>query len=113
MEDPVRFDLWVRVAPGRHSQATCYLADHCPELSRPVILRTTKASAVDGAWALAGKAMTWSAVQEFRNEPPDWSMEHRIYQEGYGPTDVEAEHCREHDLFFGGCLGCHVCGGFF
>ncbi|MDB5310212.1 MAG: hypothetical protein JWO38_4414 [Gemmataceae bacterium] len=113
MENPVRFDIWTVVRPGAAAEAfadSLLLNRNLPE---PEARRQVSRSSREGAFVRLAGGVPWSHVLRVRDAPPAWTGELRCYQEGYSPADPPAGYCPEHDLYFGGCLGCHVCTGFF
>jgi hypothetical protein len=77
------------------------------------VRRLVNNSAVRGDWVLVMSSATWRQVEAFRREIRVWCREVRVYQEGYGPSDEQTDFCSRHQFYYGGCLGCHVCSGFY
>ena len=112
MEDPIRFDLWGVVVKEELGQCNEVIASFRPDLSRLEALKLTNKSAVDSAQVLLLRGAAWQNIQKFVRSPPSWLTSITVYQEGWEPSD-QTEHCGKHDLWYGGCLGCHVCSGFY
>jgi hypothetical protein len=113
VEDPIRFDIWVTVRPGAAAEAITELLSLDPQLSEVEARRRVSRSWREGVLIPLAGRVPWSQVLATRVAPPAWVRELRCYQEGYSPDLPPAGYCPEHDLHFGGCLGCHVCTGFF
>lgn len=113
MEDPVRFDIWVTVRSGAAAEAVADLLPLDPQVPEVEVRRRVSRSWRQGTFILLAARVSWSQVLAVRLTPPAWAAELRFYQEGSSPDLPPAGYCPEHDLHFGGCLGCHVCTGFF
>jgi hypothetical protein len=113
MEDPVRFDLWVVVRPGAAAGAVADLLRLDPPLPEVEVRRRVSRSWREVAFIPLATGVSWSQVLAMRAAPPTWAADLRCFQEGYSPGNPSSGYCPEHDLYFGGCLGCHVCTGFF
>ncbi|MEK8034995.1 hypothetical protein AACH06_29620 [Ideonella sp. DXS29W] len=112
MEVPISFTVWAKVSPEMREKAISFvrLQHVFPseiELRKAVsaairIDRQMQISAPLGYGAAHGLA---SALG------PEFS-DLTYCQEGYWPAS-SAGFCQVHNFYFGGCLGCHVCSGFF
>ena len=124
MEDPIMFDLWACVLRGNGKQAIEEMFDWCvnnptfPEFNLRESRFAVNRSMVQGESVQIARRRTWSQAQSIRTNPPAWAQDIRLYQEGYEPEKFIYPRrfkgsCEVHDFFYGGCLGCHVCRGFF
>ncbi|MDB5310204.1 MAG: hypothetical protein JWO38_4406 [Gemmataceae bacterium] len=113
MENPVRFDLWAVVRPGVAAEAVAELRRLDPHLAEVEVRRRVSRSWREWTFIPLAGRVRWSQVLAVRAAPPAWAGQLRCYQEGYSPDEPPIGYCPEHDLHFGGCLGCHVCTGFF
>lgn len=113
MEDPVRFDIRVTVKPGSAAEAVADLLPLDPQVPEVEVRRQVSRSWREGTFILLAARLPRSRVLEIRAAPPAWAADLRCYQEGYSPDLPPAGYCPQHDLHFAGCLGCHVCTGFF
>lgn len=111
-EDPIAFAVWVRVRPGHSEDALAALRDTRPHEERMALLRDVQRAVADERHVLVHPAVGWSLACQVRLTPPDWCADVVLVQCGYGP-DSALEHCEAHALRYGGCLGCHVCRGFY
>ena len=110
MEDPVQFDILALIRQNRQRDAekALTLTLGLPRLDLlKLINRSTK-----GEKMTIARALSWSEVEHFRRNVPDWVEEYSICQEFYTPESA-TEYCPIHDLRFGGCIGCHVCNNFY
>ena len=115
MEDPVRFDLWGVVKPGQGHEAADWLsAQGRAGMSRLQILLSTNRSSGTGQPLLLASHLSWQEVQRIKGLALPWVEDLQIFLEHYTPDDQPfLDHCRVHDLFHGGCSGCHVCNDFY
>ena len=118
MEDPCRFDVWAQIIRGAAHDAALFVSEWRHSLTPLELRREINRSMVQGEAILIASRVTWSQAQHIRDTPPSWASEIGVYQENYGPKDFAHPmrfrgHCKSHDLFYGGSLGCHVCNGFF
>ncbi len=115
MEDPICFDIWVKIERGHTAEAVAWVADLRPLLSALEVRKLINDATMRGEWALVAQSVGWSRVSELRATKPAWSGEMRVCQEMYrpdAPLGPFYNYCKRHQLYFGGCLGCHVCSGF-
>jgi len=114
MGDPVRFDIWGVVIRGAISEAVQFLAAFRPGLSRLDQHKEVNASVVRQVPILLLEGLSWGKVQQLKQSLPLWARNITVLQEGYTPEEGQyTRYCAKHDLFYGGCLGCHVCEGFY
>ena len=113
VEDPVRFDIWVTVRPDAAAKAVAELLRLDPRVREVEVRRRVNRSCREGVFIPLAACLPWSRVLATRAAPPAWAVELQCYQEGYSPDHPPAGYCPQHDLHYGGCLGCHVCSGFF
>jgi hypothetical protein len=116
MEDPGGFDLWARVLRGAMRQAAPLLAEWRPELTPLALHRELNRSKVNSELILIARRLTWSQAQHFRQSPPSWACDIKLFQEDYGPGDWDEpnpyrNYCAVHRYYYGGSEGCHVCSG--
>jgi hypothetical protein len=110
MEDPIQFDILVHIRQGRHRDAEVALTDRLGLHRLEVLMRINRAT--KASWMAIAHGVSWSEVEEFRQHVPDWVLDYSVCQEGYS-AETAAAYCRKHDLWYGGCLGCHVCEDFY
>lgn len=111
MEDPIKFDVWGRLVPSAYAVALA--AIRATEVySGELELRKALNNARHGGFTLkVATGMSWSVAHQFLKNS-FWLQEPVLYQEGCSPAD-HLFYCAKHKLYFGGCLGCHVCSGFY
>ena len=112
MEDPIRFDAWCTLGDVFREQVISDLLASRPNKTELDLRIEINRAANSATPILAATGMSWSRAQELRACPPAWAAKVELFQEGLLPTDT-LWHCDEHGLFYGGCLGCHVCSGFY
>ena len=110
MEDPIRFDISARIQHGHQSEAERDLAKSL-QISRLDLLKQIYRS-THGESMIIANGVSWSEIENFRQNVPDWVMDYSVYQEGYSPK-LSPSYCKIHDFWYGGCLGCHVCRNFY
>ena len=111
MEDPVKFDVFACVIPGRTDDAVAHFRkvgvyDNELAIRKEVNRFTTRNEPIK----ILG-SVSWSRAKSSEDEF-SWARNILLYQEGYRPND-ETAYCIQHNLFYGGVLGCHVCSGFY
>jgi hypothetical protein len=111
MEDPIRFDVYGRASDNNIDATTKMLMKSSAYPSELSARKAANHSRMEGSHILLASAQTWTAVQVLMASSGPFN-ELKIMQEGYGPAD-ETSFCTEHKLFYGGCLECHVCSGFY
>lgn len=113
-EDPIHFDIWGIVRKGANEKAVQWMltAKTWPsllEIRKAANLSTTKHQSIRIV-----RFITWSDVTNLRKDTPEWLESFEVFQEGYTPFDkAKISYCSDHDLYYGGVCGCHVCTGFF
>jgi hypothetical protein len=114
VENPVRFDGWCVVRQGLTTDAVAALLASRPGLSELDARRQVNRSVTTGSFILLLEAASWDLVTRLRRDPPNWVGVVRVYQQGFSPDEMQnLNFCPVHELYHGGCLGCHVCSGFF
>ena len=114
MEDPIAFDMWGALIPEHKEQAIATIRDFRAELSRQAILRELALALPRDRRVLIAQQLAWGTVRALR-ERLATEFEHlQVFQTGYGPADQSRlEECLEHEIWYGGVLGCPVCNGWF
>jgi len=110
MEDPIQFDILVHIRKGKQRDAERALTASL-EIPRLELLKRIN-QATKGNWMTVLHGASWVEVEEFRQHVPDWVQDYSVCQEGDSPESATA-YCEEHSLWYGGCLGCHVCNDFY
>jgi hypothetical protein len=111
MEDPVAFDLWVAISPGKKTEAQQLLQRAKPEMPRLALLQVVNKGTVGRELVPVVEELGWEEVQAWRAEAAAVGTV-EVYQAGYGPSDDQRLHqCPDHGLRYGGCFGCPVCDG--
>lgn len=112
MEDPISFDVWAKVTPGNREAAVRALSSLRPELKRHEVRMLVNRSVAQDEAILVAEGRGWDFVQTFGKLSSDWLDAILVYQRGWNPGN-RTSHCPTHQFNYGGCLGCHVCSGFF
>ncbi len=112
MEKPIKFNLWERIVPERREDALSFVRQQAVfpseiELRKAIAsaIRTNEQMKISAAFGL-------SAVTDLANVLSTIFSDLTLCQEGYWPAG-EKTYCAVHNLHFGGCLGCHICSGFY
>lgn len=114
MEDPIRFDVWAIIKGDLRQEAVDHLRNARPLLSMLEIRKEINKSVIQNQEIQIASSLTWPQVEIFRSQPEEWIATPSVFQEGYGPIDSHRlSLCSKHNLYFGGCLGCPVCKGFY
>jgi hypothetical protein len=114
MEDPIQFDVWATVNAGCIALAVEALGHLRPELSSLDLRKLINRSVTTNAQILIAPDLRWSEVQNLRRTLLTWANNLSVFQQDYTPEDAAtSNYCRIHNLVYGGCLGCHVCSGFY
>jgi hypothetical protein len=109
MEDPIRFDLFIKVDRGHNEEIFSWLKTNLSEIEAR---KAINLASVSGDWLLVAKANTWSEINTLRKNLPEWCNNAAVYQQSWRPDEF-TYFCEKHNLHYGGCLGCHVCTGFY
>ncbi|WP_146657909.1 hypothetical protein [Enhygromyxa salina] len=111
MEDPIKFDLWGVASSTSKRWLAEKIASVHPEVSRADVLRKIAGSIRSNAPVLFSAGRGWSNSVRERLDAAEKVSDVEVFQESYGPDGkANLEYCEEHLLFYGGCLGCPVCG---
>ncbi|WP_265215825.1 hypothetical protein [Herbaspirillum lusitanum] len=110
MEDAVTFDVYAKAfAPHAEFSALVVTANvYGSELKARAAANEAKQL---GGQVLIGKHIGWAQARAIVAKVAGRSAT-EIMQAGYFPSET-SQYCSEHDLHYGGCLGCHVCNNFF
>lgn len=112
MEDPIKFDLWGKILAGERDRALSVLRSHKLYDSELELRKTVQSAVRCNAPVRVSSAMGYTEVTAFAGAVSSIFAELAVYQEGWTPHD-KSQYCEQHDLHYGGCLGCHVCSGFY
>lgn len=113
MEDPVRFDIWCVVIPGHANEATDAIRRSTPNRREIDVRLDVNRSIVHGLPIRVHSGVAWQVATTFRGALPRWVVSCKICQEEWTPDDKSLHYCGQHDFYYGGVLGCHVCTGFY
>lgn len=112
MEDPTTFDIWGVVCAGRESFGVEFLAAQFPLSSRIEVLKRIHRSRGQHEKVKLAGDVGWTASTRIVSEVQQFAVEVVVYQSGYTPQDeARMSWCNVHRVFYGGCVGCPVCGG--
>jgi len=110
-EDPIRFDVYGKVALGATAEAVDALhagGAYSSELAARIAIQE---SIRIGTPMLVGAGLSWHAAEALRSSNRPF-CEVLVAQEGCSIGE-RARYCALHELFFAGCLDCPVCSGDF
>jgi len=112
MEDPINFDLWGKPLATERERALDALRSH-GVFESELDLRKVVHNAIrsNSLMKIAG-AMGYAEVRALAQRFQSTFTQCAVYQAGWAP-DGGGSYCDKHGLHYGGCLGCHVCSGFY
>jgi hypothetical protein len=114
MEDPIKFDVWATVNVGCVRPAVEAIGQLRPNLSPLELHKLINKSVTTNTQILIAPHLGWSEVQVLKRALPTWAKDFGVFQEAYTPHNTaSSNYCQIHSLVYGGCLGCHVCSGFY
>jgi hypothetical protein len=112
MEEPVQLNLWGRVVPDRREHALAVIRKQSVFPSEIELRKAISSAVQEGRQMQISSALGYKEVNELAASIGDIFSDLTLCQEGYGPTGGKA-FCPTHNFHFGGCLGCHICQGFY
>ena len=110
MEDPVTFDVYAKAFEPYADFLRLVVATNAHESELKARVAANDALKLDD-YTLIGKQVGWTQAQTILAMVASRSAT-KLMQAGYVPSET-CQYCGKHDLYFGGCLGCHVCNDFF
>jgi hypothetical protein len=111
MEDPIAFEVWLAIGPDKKSEAQLFLQRVRPEMPRLPLRQLVAKAALGSEMVRVAGELGWQEALALKAEAEAVGRV-AVYQAGYGPFDDQRLHrCPEHDVRYGGCLGCPVCDG--
>lgn len=111
MEDPIRFDVYAKISGATTPSLISVLMASKGYGSELHVRKTLNRSRHDGEHVLVGKSLSWSEARRLIATPLPFE-DPCVTQEGYSPSECD-HYCAKHSLHHSGCLGCHVCSGFY
>jgi hypothetical protein len=111
MEDPIDFDVYVRLPAGMTQEAADLFELEKSCASRLEALKCANASIQQGTHVRLMRRVGWAHANSAATIAP-WLQDIIVCQAGYAPNDKHA-YCPKHALRYGGIRGCHVCSGFY
>lgn len=114
MEEPITFDVWgVPNIDGR-PELVLSLTSAFPLMTRTAVLLAVNKSVRERTPMLLAEKLGWQAATDARGALVPFADDVEVFQAGWTPNELSRmAWCATHKLHFGGCLGCHVCRGFF
>lgn len=112
MEDPIRFILWGKIVPQQREEALSIIRSQAVFPSEMELRKAVSNSLRESRELPISSALGYLAVQELAASLTGTFSGLTYCQESYGPSGGKA-FCSAHNFHFGGCLGCHVCQGFY
>ena len=111
MEEPIRFDVWAKIIPAQRKDALAAIRAQKVYLYESELRKALDNALRTGKPVRVAKSLSFSAVESFIRDSK-WLAEPMLCQESFLPSEASG-FCEKHNLHFGGCLGCHVCSGFY
>jgi hypothetical protein len=112
MEEPISFNLWGKIIPSRRKEAIDFIRQQSVFPSEIELRKAVMASIANDRAMQISVALGLSSIRTLEAAAGNIFDYFTLCQEGYGPAGKEA-YCPIHNLHFGGCLGCHICSGFY
>ena len=112
MEDPIRFDVWAKIIPAQRGDALAAIGAQKVFPSEIELRKAINNALRTKGFIQVAKALAYAPALDFIKHSADFLSQPTLFQEGYGPNNRTA-YCEKHNVHFGGCLGCHVCRGFY
>lgn len=114
MEDPVKFHLWAKVKTERRAQALTFIQGQSIFSSEIELRKAVSQSVMNDIRIQISSAHGYNAMQSLMNEAEVLFTDMALCQESYAPVATDSPaYCGKHKFHFGGCLGCHICSGFY
>ncbi|WP_309741632.1 hypothetical protein [Chamaesiphon sp. OTE_20_metabat_361] len=113
MEDPIKFDLWCSIKKGFAKEGIAVISQLMPHLTKLETHLTINHSVVSSSQILLARSLSWAEVNDLKNRIVEFVVDTNVCQEGYNPNQSKNHYCKNHELIYGGCLGCHVCRNFY
>lgn len=110
MEDPVTFDVYAKAFEPYVDFLRLVVATKAYKSELKARVAANNALKLDD-YILIGKHVGWTQAQTILAKVVSRSTT-KLMQAGYVPSG-SCQYCSKHDLYFGGCRGCHVCNDFF
>lgn len=112
MEDRIRFNLWGKIVQQRREEALSTIRSQAVFPTEMELRKAVSSSLRANREVKISSALGYRAVQELAASLTGIFSELTYCQESYDPSGGKA-FCPTHNFHFGGCLGCHVCQGFY
>lgn len=111
MEDPISFDVYGKIDSEHREEAVSELLKTNIYPSEIEVRKSVNSACHDGKYTILSRGLGWGKSHKFI-EACNWAKELTLCQEMYYPGGKES-YCKEHNLHYGGILGCHVCVNFY
>ena len=111
MEDQIKFDAYAIVEPSERNEAVGSLIESSIYSSEIEVRKSVMKSCSSSSLILIAQSLSWSEINKIVKSYT-WTDIVDFYQEGYLP-DKTNSYCKNHNLYYGGIFGCHVCKGFY
>jgi hypothetical protein len=113
MEDPVRFEIWGKILPGKRDKVLPILSAQSIFPSELELRKALKKAVYFNVPLRISAPLDYANAQKLATAICDVFMELTYCQEGATSPNEEQYFCEKHNFHFGGCLGCHICNGFY
>lgn len=111
MEDPILFDVFGTILSDKKLEAVSSLVGAGCYPKEFEARMAVYFSMKDGSQILLANRLKHGDANNFIDNCT-WATNFTLAQEGYSPDDAN-NYCREHNLHYGGILGCHICTNFY
>jgi len=114
MEDPIKFHLWAKLKAEKRAEALAFIRDQAVFQSEIELRKAVSQAVMNNTRMQISSAHGYSATQLLLGQAVAIFTEIALCQESYAPVATDSPaYCVEHNFHFGGCLGCHMCSGFY
>jgi len=111
MEEPISFDVYGIIDTENRVKAVSETLESGIYSSEINARKSINEAIRKDKFTIISRKTGWGTAHKFI-ETCDWADKLTLCQEMYYPGG-EKSFCKEHNLHYGGILGCHVCRNFF
>lgn len=113
MESPVKFNVWGVINASRREEALSTIRKQGIHRSEIELRKAVSRAVQNNRTLQISAAIGYQSAKEFVRRIDDVFMGLTYCQEGHAPSLDKRLFCEKHNFHFGGCLGCHLCSGFY
>ena len=114
MEDPIKFHLWAKLKAEMRAEALSFIQDQAVFSSEIELRKAVSRAVMNNRRMQISSAHGYRETQSLLEVAEAMFTEITLCQESYAPVETDPPaYCATHKFHFGGCLGCHMCSGFY